>query len=77
MLSNHGCFKAYLHRLKHEEMPHCSVGRATSENAEQAFECPRYDEQRRELKSRVETTLEPESLVMIQTCAVRRNGDTP
>ena len=33
MLSNHGCFRAYLHRFKHEETLQCSAGYGVPEDA--------------------------------------------
>ena len=37
MLSNHGCFRVYLHRFKHEETPQCPMGCGVPEDAEHVF----------------------------------------
>jgi hypothetical protein len=46
-LTGHGCFRAYLHRFKHDDSPHCPVCKGTPETAEHVlFECPRFNEER-------------------------------
>ncbi|XP_071573004.1 uncharacterized protein [Temnothorax nylanderi] len=64
MLSNHGCFRAYLHRFKHEEAPLCPAGCGVPEDAEHVFFlCPRFTEERKELEDALGSTPEPETLV--------------
>ena len=48
ILSNHGCFRAYLHRFKHDESPECPAGCKVSEDAEHVFfRCPRFAGERK------------------------------
>ena len=64
MLSNHGCFRAYLHRFKHEEIPQCPAGCGVPEDAEHVFFwCQRYTDERKKLEDTLGTTPEPETLV--------------
>ena len=65
MLSNHGCFRAYLHWLKNEKAPQCPAGCGLLEDAEYVlFWCPQFTGERKELEDALKsTTLEPEILV--------------
>lgn len=64
MLSNHGCFKAYLHRFKHEDSPECPAGCDVAEDAEHVFfACPRFAEERMELGNVLGVTPNAENLV--------------
>lgn len=51
VLSNHGCFKAYLHRFKYEDSPDCPAGCGMPEDCEHAFfACPRFAGDRKVLE---------------------------
>lgn len=52
MLSGHGCFRAYLHRFKHDDSPECPSCPGVTEDAEHVFfVCPRFNPQRDKLES--------------------------
>uniref|UniRef100_A0A6V7KRR8 Reverse transcriptase zinc-binding domain-containing protein n=1 Tax=Bracon brevicornis TaxID=1563983 RepID=A0A6V7KRR8_9HYME len=64
MSFNHGCFRAYLHRFKHENIPDCPAGCGTPEDAEHVFfHCARSGEAREELNVRLGGEIEPETIV--------------
>uniref|UniRef100_A0A6V7KNJ0 Reverse transcriptase zinc-binding domain-containing protein n=1 Tax=Bracon brevicornis TaxID=1563983 RepID=A0A6V7KNJ0_9HYME len=64
MLSNHGCFRAYLPRFKHENIPDCPAGCGTPEDAEHVFfYCARFGQAREELNVRPGGGIEPETIV--------------
>ena len=43
MLSSHGCYRVYLHRFRHDELPECSVWYRVPEDTEHVFFwCPRF-----------------------------------
>ncbi|XP_015509714.2 uncharacterized protein LOC107216897 [Neodiprion lecontei] len=64
MLSGHGCFRAYLHRFKHDDSPECPACPRVAENAEHVFfECPRFIPQRDELEKILNKRITPESIV--------------
>ena len=64
ILSNHGCFRAYLHRFKHKNTPDCPAGCGVPEDAEHVFfRCPRFAEEPRELEELIGVKPEPETLV--------------
>ena len=66
MLSNHGCFRAYLHRFKHEEAPQCPAGCGEPEDAEHVFFwCQRFTDDTKELKDTLGSTPDPETLVKL------------
>ena len=67
MLSNHGCFRAYLHRFKHEEVPQYSSGCGVPEDAEHIvfFWSQRFTDERKELEDTVGSTPEPKTLVKL------------
>lgn len=52
MLSGHGCFGQYLHKIGKEEYSKCHHCQDENDTAEYTlFECPVWDEDRRELTS--------------------------
>uniref|UniRef100_A0A6V7IRC4 Reverse transcriptase zinc-binding domain-containing protein n=1 Tax=Bracon brevicornis TaxID=1563983 RepID=A0A6V7IRC4_9HYME len=64
MLSNHGCFRAYLHRFKHESIPDCPAGCGTPEDAEHVFcHCARSGQTREELSVPLGGRIRPETIV--------------
>lgn len=64
LLTNHGCFRAYLARFKIEEVPSCPHCIHLDETAEHAFFlCPRYSVEKNELDRRLGQTAVPENLV--------------
>ena len=66
MLSNQGCFRAYLHRFKHEEAPQCPAGCEVPEDAEHVFFLrQRFTNERKELENTLGSTPEPETLVKL------------
>ena len=66
MISGHGCFRAYLHRFKHEVSSECSYCSGVSEDAEHVFfACPRFQTSRSNWESTVHEKLRPESLIKV------------
>lgn len=64
MLSDHGCFRAYLHRFNHDDSPDCPAGCGVPESAEHVFfRCPFFKEARRELELKLGATPDPDSLI--------------
>lgn len=64
MLSGHGCFRAYLHRFKHDDSPECPSCPGANEDAEHVFfECPRFCPQRDELENILKRKIQPETIV--------------
>jgi hypothetical protein len=54
ILTGHGCFRAYLHRFKHDDSPYCSLCPREQEDVEHVlFKCPRFDGERRILNARL------------------------
>ncbi|CAH2092128.1 unnamed protein product [Euphydryas editha] len=63
MVSGHGCFRAYLHRFKHEDSPECPFCPEFSEDAEHVFfTCPRFDIERRTLENVLKQKMGPDTL---------------
>ncbi|GBP65563.1 Retrovirus-related Pol polyprotein from type-1 retrotransposable element R1 2 [Eumeta japonica] len=66
MLSGHGCFRAYLHRFKHDNSPECPSCPGVIENAEHVFfECPRFNSQRDLLESVLHQKIQPETVIEV------------
>ena len=66
MISGHGCFRAYLHRFKHDVSPEYSYCSGVSEDAEHVFfACPRFQASRSNWESTVHEKLRPESLIKV------------
>ncbi|XP_070144868.1 uncharacterized protein [Drosophila kikkawai] len=65
IITGHGCFKAYLHRFKHEGDPYCDYcGSAFTEDAEHAFfVCPLFSAERAALEAAMNCRLTPDNLV--------------
>ncbi|CAL1677347.1 unnamed protein product [Lasius platythorax] len=64
MLSGHGCFRAYLHKFKHEDSPECLTCRGVDEDAEHVFfMCPRFSTPRSTWETALEGRILPENLV--------------
>ena len=64
MLSGHGCFRAYLHRFKHEDSPECPTCPGINEDAEHVFfVCPRFNAARRDWEIKLGGKMIPEDLV--------------
>lgn len=64
MLSGHGCFRAYLHRFKHDDFPECPSCPGVAEDAEHVFfVCPRFTMLRNDLETILEQSITPETLV--------------
>ena len=64
MLSGHGCFRAYLHRFKHDDSPECPACPCVAEDVEHVFfVCPRFHPQRKELERILNQKIQPETLV--------------
>ena len=70
MLSNHGCFRAYLHRFKHDESPESSAGCTVPEDAAHVFfRCPRFAGERKEREERLGSSRTSETVMemMLET----------
>ena len=66
MLSNHGWFRAYFYRFKHEEAPQCQAGCGVPEDAEHVFFwCQHIAGERKELEDTLGSTPELETLVKL------------
>ncbi|XP_070144861.1 uncharacterized protein [Drosophila kikkawai] len=65
IITGHGCFKAYLHRFKHEANPYCDYcGSAVIEDAEHVFfACPLFSAERAALEAATNRRLTPENLI--------------
>ncbi|GBP91022.1 hypothetical protein EVAR_40730_1 [Eumeta japonica] len=64
MLLGHGCFRAYLHRFKHDDSPECPSCSGVIEDTEHAFfKCPRFSQKREELKLVLNQNIQPETIV--------------
>lgn len=64
MFSGHGCFRAYLHRFKHDNSPECPSCPGVNEDAGHVFfECPRFYLQRDQLENILHQSIQPETLV--------------
>ena len=64
MLSNHGCFRAYHYRFRHDESPECLAGYRLPEDAENVFFWfQRFAGERKELEERLGSSLTPETVV--------------
>jgi len=64
MLSGHGCFRAYLHRFRHEKTPECPTCPGVSEDAEHVFvACPRFNPQKNTLETALKQQIRPKTLV--------------
>ena len=73
MLSNHGCFRAYLHRFKREETPECPAECGVSEDTEHVFFlCQRFTDERKELEDTLGSTPELETLVKLMLTTEER-----
>ncbi|XP_015113974.1 uncharacterized protein LOC107039049 [Diachasma alloeum] len=60
----YGCFRAYLHKYKHEDSRECSVCTGVDEDAEHVFFiCPRFNEIRSTWESYLGRDVKPQSLV--------------
>lgn len=66
MLSGHGCYRAYLHKYKHEDSPECPTCPGVNEDAEHVFfVCPRFDVQRSTWETVLGGRVLPESMVEV------------
>ncbi|GBO99932.1 Putative 115 kDa protein in type-1 retrotransposable element R1DM [Eumeta japonica] len=64
MLSEHGCFRAYLHRFKRNDSPECPCCSGKPEDAEHVFfVCPRFNLQRDELETILNQRIQPETFL--------------
>ncbi|KAH8303859.1 hypothetical protein KR059_009498 [Drosophila kikkawai] len=65
LITGHGCFKAYLHRFKHEADPSCDYcGGASVADAEHAFfECPLFRAEREAAEATTNRRLTPETII--------------
>uniref|UniRef100_A0A6V7LX49 Reverse transcriptase domain-containing protein n=1 Tax=Bracon brevicornis TaxID=1563983 RepID=A0A6V7LX49_9HYME len=64
MLFNHNCFRPYLHRFEHENIPDCPAGSGTLEDAEHvSFYCARFGQAREELDVHLGGGIDPETVV--------------
>ncbi|CAH1708460.1 unnamed protein product [Aphis gossypii] len=64
VLSGHGCFGVYLHKIKKEETDvchHCNMGPDSAEHT--VVECPAWDEERHRLQRATGTTVTIDNLV--------------
>ena len=63
VLSDHGCFRAYLYKFKHEESPECPTCVGILKNAKHVFfTCPRFREQRQNLETAVDLKITPDNV---------------
>ena len=70
MLSNHGCFRAYLYRFRHDESPECPAGCRVPVDVENVFFWwSRFAGERKELEEWLGSSLTPENImeVMLET----------
>ena len=73
MLSNHGCFKVYFDRFKHEEAPQFPGWYGVPEDAEHVFFWyQRFTDERKELEDTVGSPPEPETLVKLMLKTVEK-----
>lgn len=64
MLTEHGCFREYLHRFKRTEDPMCVDCFAPRDDADHAiFHCDRWWRQRRDLEVKMKKALESKVMV--------------
>ena len=64
MLSGHGCFRAYLHRFKHDDSSECPSCPGVAEDVEHVFfKCPRFSQKREELEMALNKKIQPETIV--------------
>lgn len=64
MLSGHGCFRAYLHKFKHEDFPECPTCTGVNEDVEHVFfACPRFSMSRSTWETALGRRILPENLV--------------
>ena len=64
MLTGHGCFRSYLYKCGHDDMPDCPNCKDIPEDAEHVFFiCPRFEESRQVLAKRTGTRPTPENIV--------------
>ncbi|GBP06988.1 Retrovirus-related Pol polyprotein from type-1 retrotransposable element R1 2 [Eumeta japonica] len=64
MVSGHGCFRAYLHSIKRDDLLECTFCPAEPEDAEDVFfVCPRFNLQCDELEKILNQRIQPETLV--------------
>lgn len=63
-LTNHGCFNAYLHKIKKAASPKCSMCDAEIDDAKHTlFECDAYENWRQHLYAEIGHTLTPQDLI--------------
>lgn len=63
MLSGHGCFREYLHRIKKIDTPVCVDCQADTDDAEHAiFICDRWWRERKATETEIEGELKPETV---------------
>lgn len=63
-LSDHGCFRKYLHRFGHAQSPHCPECVNVEENAEHViFICPRFESVRRDLLATSGEDTSPDNMI--------------
>lgn len=68
LLTGHGCFNAYLHRMHKVESPACQYGDSDRDDALHTFfECRRWDADRRELEGKV-GNLTPDNVLDTMLC---------
>ena len=68
-LSDHGCFRKYLHRFGHASSPFCPTCSGTEETAEHVvFHCPRFDMERVEMVAQTGPNTNVENVVQ-KMCA--------
>ncbi|XP_070141575.1 uncharacterized protein [Drosophila kikkawai] len=71
LITGHGCFKAYLHRFKHEADPFCDYcGSRVVEDAEHAFfSCSLFSADRAALEAATSCRITPENIIgcMLET----------
>lgn len=72
-LSGHGCFRQYLHRFGHAEVPVCPDCPGVDETAEHIlFVCPRFDVERRAMLDVCGRDTSPDNLIQRMCQAVEK-----
>ncbi|CAI6352474.1 unnamed protein product [Macrosiphum euphorbiae] len=62
--TNHGCFNAYLHKIKKADSPNCSMCNADIDDANHTvFECDGYENWQQQLYTEIGHRLTPQDII--------------
>lgn len=62
-LSGHGCFQAYLFKIKKAATPNCICGEGVDDVEHTIFACPRFQDRRFHLEGLLDEKIEKDNLV--------------